>query len=95
LLGYTLPYLLNSGGVSNEGASHLKSLRWDVTNGCLDIVRDPLYEVRRVLVHNVKHLLVNFLGGHASTEHASTCEVTSVTRVSGAHHVLGIERLLG
>jgi hypothetical protein len=44
---------------------------------------------------DVEHLLVNFLGGHAATEHGGGSEVTSVTWIGGAHHVLGIPHLLG
>ena len=35
------------------------------------------------------------LHGHTSTEHSSYRKVTSVTWVTGGHHVLGIEHLLG
>merc|ERR1711998_602556 len=34
----------------------------------LDVVRNPLNEIRGVLVLDVEHLLVDFLGGHAATE---------------------------
>ena len=37
--------------------------------GGLDVVGDPLNEVRGVLVLDVEHLLVDLLGGHAATEH--------------------------
>ena len=43
----------------------------DVADGCLDVVGDPLDEVRRVLVLDVEHLLVDLLGGHAATEEAA------------------------
>ena len=85
------------------------------------VVGDPLNEVRRVLVLDVEHLLVNLLHGHASTEHGGDGEVAkitviflehatvnskttkfyfipnlpSVTGITGSHHVLGIEHLLG
>jgi len=90
----TFPYFLNSSGVANECGGHLQSLWWDVANGCLDVVGDPFNEVRRVLVDDVEHLFIDFLGGHSSTEHASASEVASVTRIGSAHHVLGIELLL-
>ena len=61
LLGHTLPSLLDSSGVANEGCRHLETLRRDVANGCLDVVRNPLNKVGRVLVHNVQHLLIDFL----------------------------------
>jgi len=95
LLGNALEHFLDGSGVTDESGRHLESLRRDVAHGGLDVVRDPLNKVRRVLVLHVKHLLVDFLGGHAATEHARSGEVTSVTRVSGAHHVLGVELLLG
>merc|ERR1719272_246415 len=95
LLSNTLEHFLDGGGVSEEGNGHLESLWWDVTDGGLDVVGDPLNEVRRVLVLDVEHLLVNLLGGHAASEEGGGGEVASVTGVGGAHHVLGIEHLLG
>jgi len=44
---------------------------------------------------NVKHLLVNFFSGHSSSEHSGSGKISSVSWVGGAHHVLGIEHLLG
>ena len=64
-------------------------------NGGLDVAGDPLDEVRRVLVLHVEHLFVNFLGGHASTEEGGGGEVTTMTGIGGAHHILGVEHLLG
>merc|ERR1719345_515856 len=95
LLSNTLEHLLAGGGVSEEGHGHLESLWWDVTDGRLDVVGDPLNKVRGVLVLDVEHLLVNLLGGHAASEEGGGGEVASVTGVGGAHHVLGIEHLLG
>merc|ERR1711881_274693 len=95
LLADTLEHLLDGGGVSEEGDGHLESLGWDIADGGLDVVGDPLNEVRGVLVLDVEHLLVNLLGGHAATEEGGGSEVASVTGVGGAHHVLGIEHLLG
>merc|ERR1719272_1429605 len=95
LLSNTLEHLLDGGEVSEEGHGHLESLWWDVTDGRLDVVGDPLNKVRRVLVLDVEHLLVNLLGGHAASEEGGGGEVASVTGVGGAHHVLGIEHLLG
>ena len=95
LLSHALPALLDGGGVTNEGGGHLETLGGDVANGSLDVVGDPLNEVRRVLVDNVKHLLIDLLGRHASTEHAGAGEVATVTGIGGTHHVLGIELLLG
>jgi hypothetical protein len=94
LLTHSLPDFLDGGGVANEGGGHLETLGGDVTNGSLHVVGDPLYEVRRVLVDNVQHLLIDFLGGHSTSEQASASEVSSVSRIRSAHHVLGIELLL-
>jgi len=94
LLRYSLPDLLDGSGVTNEGGSHLEALGGDVANRSLDVVRDPLNEIRRVLVHDVQHLLIDFLGRHSASEHAGAGEVSSVSGVSSAHHVLGIELLL-
>merc|ERR1719469_1489478 len=75
LLSDTLEHFLDGGGVSEEGDGHLESLWWDVADAGLDVVGDPLNEVRGVLVLNVEHLLVNLLGGHAATEHGGGREV--------------------
>jgi len=40
-------------------------------------------------------LLVDFLGGHSSSEQGGGGQVSSVSGVSSAHHVLGVEHLLG
>merc|ERR1712166_460244 len=95
LLRNPLPELLEGGGVAEEHSCHLETLWWDITHGRLDVVRDPLDKVARVLVLDVKHLLINLLGRHAATEQGRACEVAAVTWVGGAHHVLGVEHLLG
>ena len=95
LLTDSLEHLLDGGGVSEEGDGHLETLGRDIADGRFDVVGDPLNEVRGVLVLDVEHLLVDFLGGHAATEDGGGGEVTAVTGVGGAHHVLGIEHLLG
>ena len=95
LLSNSLEHLLDSGGVTQEGHGHLESLGGDVTNGGLDVVGDPFNEVRRVLVLDVQHLFVDFLGGHSSSEQGGGGQVAAVSGVSGAHHVLGVEHLLG
>merc|ERR1712151_525220 len=83
LLTNSLEHLPDGGGVTEEGNSHLESLWWDIANGGLDVVWD------------IEHLLVNFLGGHSSSEDSGGSEISSVSWVRGAHHVLGIEHLLG
>ena len=95
LLRDALEHFLDGGGVSNEGGGHLEAFRGDVAHGGLDVVGDPLDEVRRVLVLDVEHLLVDFLGRHAATEHGGGGQVAAVTGVRSAHHVLGVEHLLG
>ena len=40
-------------------------------------------------------MLVNFLGGHSSSEHGGGGKISSMSWVRSAHHVLGIEHLLG
>jgi len=95
LLGDSLEHLLDGGGVTNEGNRHLETLWWDIANGGLDVVGDPLDEVRGVLVLDVEHLLVDLFGGHSTSEHGGGSEVSSVSWVGSAHHVLGIEHLLG
>ena len=61
LLGDSLEELLNCGRVADEGRSHLQATGWNVTDGSLDVVRDPLDKVGRVLVLNVQHLFVDLL----------------------------------
>merc|ERR1719380_323049 len=95
LLTNSLEPFLDGGGVSEEGNSHLESLWWDIADSGLDVVGDPFNEVRGVLVLDVEHLLVDLLGGHSSSEEGGSGEVSSVSWVGGAHHVLGIEHLLG
>ena len=95
LFSDSLEHLLDGGGVTQESDGHLESLGGDVANGGLDVVGDPFNEVGRVLVLDVQHLFVDFLGGHSSSEESGGSEVTAVSGVSGAHHVLGIEHLLG
>ena len=95
LLGDTLEQLLDSGGVANEGGGHLQATRRNVTHSNLDVVGDPFDKVRRVLVLDVQHLLINLLHGHASSEDGGNSQVPSVTWVTGGHHVLGVKHLLG
>merc|ERR1719199_366490 len=95
LLTNSLEHLLDSGGVTEEGNGHLESLWWDIANSGFDVVWDPFDEVRGVLVLNVEHLLINFFGGHSSSEHGGGGKISSVSWVRSAHHVLGIEHLLG
>jgi len=95
LFGNSLEHLLDGGGVSDEGDGHLQTLGGNITDGGLDVVGDPLNEVAGVLVLDVQHLLIDFLGRHSSSEHSAGGQVSSVSGVRSAHHVLGIEHLLG
>mmetsp|Transcript_3409 Transcript_3409/g.5029 ORF Transcript_3409/g.5029 Transcript_3409/m.5029 type:complete len:239 (-) Transcript_3409:751-1467(-) len=87
--------LLHASRVAHEANGHLETLGRNVANGALHVVGDPLDEVRRVLVLNVQHLLIDLLRGHAATEERSASEVAAVARVGCGHHVLGVEHLLG
>jgi hypothetical protein len=44
---------------------------------------------------DVEHLFVDLFGGHSSSEKGGGCEISSVSWIGGAHHVLGVEHLLG
>ena len=94
LLADALEELLYGSAVTNKGGGHLETTGRDVTNGSLDVVRDPLDKVRAVLVLDVQHLFVDLLHGHASTEHGGDGEVASMTWVTGGHHVFGVKHLL-
>ena len=94
LLADALEELLDGSAVANEGGGHLQTTWWDVTHSSLDVVGDPFHKVGAVLVLHIEHLLINFLHGHAASEHGGHCQVTSVTRITSRHHVLGIEHLL-
>lgn len=95
LFSDSLEHFLDGGGVTDEGNGHLETLGGDITNGGLDVVGNPFNEVRRVLVLDVEHLFVDFLGGHSTSEESRSSQVSSVSGISGTHHVLGIEHLLG
>ena len=95
LLADSLEELLDGCAVTNEGGRHFKSSRRDVTNGRFHVVRNPLDEVRAVLILHVQHLFVDFFHGHATTKHGGHGEVATMTRITGSHHVLGVKHLLG
>ena len=95
LLGDSLEEFLDGCAVTNKGGGHLETTWWDVANSGLDVVGDPFNEVAAVLVLYVQHLFVDFLHGHTSTEHGGDGEISAVTWITGSHHVLGVEHLLG
>ena len=94
MFGDSLEHLLDGGGVSNEGDGHFETFGRDIANSGFDVVGDPLDEVGVVLGFDVEHLFVDFLGGHSSSEDSGGSEVSSVSGVRCAHHVLGVEHLL-
>merc|ERR1740138_568747 len=94
VLGDPLEHLLDRSTVAREGYSHLEPLRRNIAHRGLDIVRDPLDEVRGVLVLNVQHLLINFFGGHAASEEGCGRQVATMPGVCRTHHVLGVKHLL-
>ena len=53
LLTDALEELLDGSAVTDEGGGHFQTTGWDVTNGGLHIVGDPLDEVGAVLVLDV------------------------------------------
>merc|ERR1719213_1438500 len=91
----SLEHFLDSGGVTEEGNGHLETLWWDIANSRLDVVWNPFNEVRGVLVLNVEHLFIDFLGGHSTSEHGGGGEISTVSWIRSAHRVLGIEHLGG
>ena len=90
----TLEQFLDCGTVTNKCGGHLETTWWDIAYSCLYVVGDPFNEVAAVLVLDVQHLFVNLLHGHTTTEHGGDGEVSAVTRITGSHHVLGVEHLL-
>ena len=76
LLRDSLEELLDSGGVADESGGHLEASWGDVADSGLDVVGDPLDEVRGVLVLNIEHLFVDFLHGHSSSEHGGNGKVS-------------------
>ena len=69
LLGHPLEHFLNGGGITDESGGHFEALGGDIAHRRLNVVGDPLHEIRGILVLDVQHLLVNFLGRHPTSEH--------------------------
>jgi len=67
---------------------------WNVADGRLDVVRDPLDEVAAVLVLYAQHLFVHLTHRHLTAEDCRNRQIATVTRVTGRHHVLRVKHLL-
>merc|ERR1711970_12428 len=91
----SLEQLLDGSGISNESGSHLETSWRNIANSNLDVVWNPFYKVGGVLVLDVQHLLIHLLHRHTTSEHGCNCEVTTVSWITGSHHVLRVEHLLG
>ena len=61
----------------------IRARHWQELRKPIDVVRDPLDEVRAVLVLHVQHLFINLLRRHAATEETSRRQVAAMTRVGG------------
>ena len=85
---------LNSSGVPNKRSRHGQSSWRDVTDSSLDIIRNPFHKVTAVLVLDVQELFIHLLHGHTSSEDDSYGEISSMTRITGGHHVLTLKHLL-
>lgn len=94
LVSDTLEKLLDRSRVTDEGRGHLKAARRDRTKSSLDIVGDPLHEVRGVLVLNIAHLVLDLLHRDLATEDRRAGEVPTVAEIRCSHHVLRVEHLL-
>nr|GLL48789.1 uncharacterized protein BOVATA_006360 [Ipomoea trifida] len=95
LLANPSEHLLDGGGVPDESGREFQPSGGNVTHAGLHIIGDPFHEVGRVLVLHIDHLFVHLFGAHFPPEHGGGGEVAAVTRVGGAHHVLGVPHLLG
>ena len=67
LVPNTLEELLDGCGIANERCGHGEALRRDGAESGLDVVRDPLYEIGRVLPLDVLHLVLNLFHGDLAT----------------------------
>merc|ERR1712048_786714 len=76
ILCNTLEHFLDCSCIPKELHCHLQSLWWDITHSCLDVIGDPLNEIRRVLVLHIEHLLVDLLCRHATSEKRCCREIS-------------------
>jgi len=95
LITDTLEELLDGGRVTDEGGGHLKTTWRNGAKSGLNVVWNPLNEVRGVLVLDVAHLVLNLLHGDLSTEDGRAGQIATVSEIRGGHHVLWVEHLLG
>lgn len=93
LIGDSLEQDLDGGGISDKGGGHLEASRRNVTVCGLDVVGDPFDKVLRVLGLHGVHCLVDFLHRDLSSPVGGDGEVSTLSRIGGGHHVLGIEEL--
>merc|ERR1719491_1765154 len=61
-LCHTLEHFLNCCGIPSKGNGHFQTLGRNVAHTHLDVVRNPLHEITRVLVLNIEHLFIDLLG---------------------------------
>ena len=90
LLGDALEQLLDGGAVPDERGGHLETARGDVADRCLHVVRDPLDEVRAILVLHVQHLLVHL---HSATAETRSDDVLMIRHVESTIYIYMYIRL--
>jgi len=67
LVTNALEELLDRCRVTDEGGRHLKATWWDRAESSLDVVGNPLNEVRAVLVLDIAHLVLDLFHGNFTT----------------------------
>merc|ERR1712241_947795 len=87
--GQALEDALERGGVRDEGAAPLGVLRGNLDNGGLHVVGDPLDEVVAVGGLALLGVLINFLGGHGSTEDEGGGHVLAIVGLDVGVEVTG------
>ena len=91
----SLENLLDGSRISNKGSGQLESFGGNITDRILDVIWDPFNEVRRIIVLDIAHLLMDFPPRRqSSSENRRGSEKSSMPGIDSAHHVLGIEHLL-